>query len=116
LEELTLSNAWELEALVEVLTAKGVITKREVLDMLTELPRRNPVAAAPYSSLATDPHKADVLVKHILDIFNSTRGSQGASCASTRIVSSVSPRGKRHFDNHESATPLTPTMTVGCNG
>jgi hypothetical protein len=29
-DELTLSNACELEALVEVLTAKGVITKRPV--------------------------------------------------------------------------------------
>ena len=28
LEELTLSNAWELEALIEVLTTKGLITKR----------------------------------------------------------------------------------------
>lgn len=72
LVELTLSNAWELEALVEVLTAKGIITKREVLDMLTELRRRNPAAAAPYSDLAADPHKADILVKHILELFNST--------------------------------------------
>ena len=72
LEELTLSNAWELEALIEVLTAKGLITKREVLDMLTELRRRNPAAAVPYSDLAADPHKTDVLIKHILDIFNST--------------------------------------------
>jgi len=72
LDELTLSNAWELEALVEVLTAKGVITKGDVLDILTELRRRNPTAAAPYSDLAADPHKTDVLVKHILDIFNST--------------------------------------------
>lgn len=72
LVELTLSNAWELEALVEVLTAKGIITKREVLDMLTELRRRNHAAAAPYSDLAADPHKADILVKHILELFNST--------------------------------------------
>lgn len=28
-DELTLSNAWELEALVEVLTAKGIITKAD---------------------------------------------------------------------------------------
>ena len=35
LDELTLSNAWELKALVAVLTAKGVITKREVLDIFT---------------------------------------------------------------------------------
>lgn len=72
MDELTLSNAWELEALVNVLVAKGVITKREVLDELTELRRRNPRAAAPHNDLSADPHKADVLVKHILDIFNST--------------------------------------------
>ena len=72
LDELTLSNAWQLEALVEVLTAKGAITKREVLDMLTELRRRNPAAAAPYSGLAADPHKADIPVKHISELFNAT--------------------------------------------
>lgn len=54
-DELTLSNAWELEALVEVLARKGVITKREVLDMLIELRRRNPRAAAPHNKLAIDP-------------------------------------------------------------
>ena len=64
LDDLTLSNAWELEALVEVLTAKGVITKREVLDMLTELRRRKPRAATPYRYLAADPNKADILAKH----------------------------------------------------
>lgn len=71
-DELTLSNAWELEALVEVLVAKSVITKREVLDMLMELRRRNPRAAAPQNAIAVDPHKADVLIRHILDVFNST--------------------------------------------
>ena len=72
LDELTLSNAWELEALVEVLTAKGVITKQEVLEMLRELRRRNPVAVTPYNDLRADPQKADIIVKHILDVFNST--------------------------------------------
>jgi hypothetical protein len=42
--------------------ARGIITKRGVLDMLMELRRRNPRAAAPRSDLAVDPHKADVLV------------------------------------------------------
>jgi hypothetical protein len=41
-DDLTLANLWELEALVEVLAQKGLMTKREVLDMLTELRRRNP--------------------------------------------------------------------------
>ncbi|WP_447986379.1 hypothetical protein [Nitrospira sp. Nam74] len=71
-DELTLSNAWELEALAEVLTAKGLITKREVLEMLMEIRRRNPTAAAPYTNLATDPNKTDILVKHILKLFHST--------------------------------------------
>jgi hypothetical protein len=70
-DELTLSNAWELEALVEVLVAKGVMTKREVLDMLAELRRRNSRAAVPQNSLAIDPHKSDVPIRHVLDVFNS---------------------------------------------
>lgn len=71
-DELTLSNAWEQEALVEVLVSKGIITKREVLDALTELRRRNPRAAAPQSEISVDPHKTDVVISHILEIFNST--------------------------------------------
>ena len=61
-----------VEALVEVLTAKGIITKRDVLEMLTELRRRNPRAAAPSNELTMSPHKTDVLVSHILEVFNST--------------------------------------------
>jgi hypothetical protein len=40
--------------------------------VLPKIRRRNPVAAAPYSDLAADPNKTDIIVKHILDIFNST--------------------------------------------
>jgi hypothetical protein len=71
-EELTLSNAWQLEALVEVLVAKRVMTKREVLDMLAQLRRSNPRAAAPQDTLTIDPQKADVRIRHGLDVFNST--------------------------------------------
>ena len=71
-DELTLSNAWELEALVEVLAVKGLITKREVLDALMELRRRNPRAAAPQGQISASPQKTDVLVSHVLEIFNST--------------------------------------------
>ncbi len=72
MDELALSNAWELEALVEVLVAKGVLSKQDVLAMLAELRRRNPRAPAPHNELSVDPHKTDVLVTHILEIFNST--------------------------------------------
>jgi hypothetical protein len=40
--------------------------------MLTELRRRNPRAASPYNDIKADPNKTDILVKHILDLFNST--------------------------------------------
>ena len=72
LDELTLSNAWEQEALIEVLVAKGILTWREVLDALMELRRRNPRAAAPHNERSMDPHKANVVVSHILEVFNST--------------------------------------------
>jgi hypothetical protein len=69
MDELTLSNAWQLDALVEVLVVKGMLTKREIFDELTELRRR---AAAPQNELSVDAHKTDVLITHILEIFNSS--------------------------------------------
>lgn len=71
LDELTLSNGWELEALVGVLAEKGVTTKRKVYALMV-LRRRNPGAAVPENSLAVDPHKANILIRDILDAFNST--------------------------------------------
>jgi len=41
-EELTLSNVWELEALIAVLERKGIVTKPEILDMIQELRHKNP--------------------------------------------------------------------------
>jgi hypothetical protein len=82
MDELTLSNAWELEALVDVLVAKGILTKQEVLAAWTELRRRNPRAAAPHNELSVDPHKTDVLVRHILEVFNST-GLTAQQCRSS---------------------------------
>jgi len=32
-----------------------------------------PTAAAPYNDLAADSNKMDILVKHVLELFNSTR-------------------------------------------
>ena len=69
-----------------VLVAKGVITKNEVLDMLTELHRRNPRAAAPQDSLAVDPHKIDVLIRHILR-FQLNRPDRAASQRRARASS-----------------------------
>jgi len=47
LEELALSNMWETSALVQLLERKGVLTRKEVLDMIQELGRREPTAILP---------------------------------------------------------------------
>ena len=44
LEELTLSNLWEVAALIEVLEKKGVMTKQDILDAIRELRQKNPKA------------------------------------------------------------------------
>lgn len=41
IEDLAISNMWEMAALVEVLECKGVLTKQEVLDTVQELRRRD---------------------------------------------------------------------------
>ncbi len=52
LEELALSNMWEVGALIELLHEKGLITKQELLDKITELRRKHPQA----STLVDRPH------------------------------------------------------------
>ena len=44
IEELAISNMWEMAALVKVLERKGLITEQEVLDMIQEL-RRTTITA-----------------------------------------------------------------------
>ena len=47
LEELTLSNMWEVAALIEVLKKKGVMKKQDILDAIRELRQKNPKARTP---------------------------------------------------------------------
>ena len=44
MEEATVSNMWELGA-VEVLEQKGLCTKQDLYDIITECRRNNPVPA-----------------------------------------------------------------------
>jgi hypothetical protein len=41
-EEATISNMWEIAAIVEVLERKGLCTKQELYDIITEFRRKNP--------------------------------------------------------------------------
>jgi hypothetical protein len=47
LEEATISNMWEIAALVELLERKGVCTKQELLDIIAELRKQNVRAKIP---------------------------------------------------------------------
>ncbi len=47
LEEATISNMWEIAALVEVLERKGLCTKQDLHDIIAELRKKNPRAHIP---------------------------------------------------------------------
>ena len=47
LEEATVSNMWEIAAIVEVLERKGLCTKQDLYDIISEFRRKNPRAKIP---------------------------------------------------------------------
>lgn len=47
IEEVTISNLWEIAAIVELLEKKGLCTKQELLDIVTDLRKQNPRAKIP---------------------------------------------------------------------
>jgi hypothetical protein len=46
IEEATISNMWEIAAIVEVLERKGLCTKQDLYDIITEFLVRIPVPAS----------------------------------------------------------------------
>ncbi|MGC4095754.1 MAG: hypothetical protein QM706_01445 [Nitrospira sp.] len=46
-EEATISNMWEIAALIEVLERKGLCTKQDLLDVIIELRKQAPSAKIP---------------------------------------------------------------------
>ena len=47
LEEATISNMWEIAAIVEVLERKGLCTKQDLYDIIAELRKKKPRAKIP---------------------------------------------------------------------
>ena len=47
IEEATVSNMWEIAAIVEVLEQKGLCTKQDLFDIVTEFRRKNPRSKIP---------------------------------------------------------------------
>jgi len=76
LEELTISNMWEVAAVIEVLEKKGVMTKQDILTEIRELRKMNPTARTPREfDEPTEPSKqsskqvdGNALVERILEL------------------------------------------------
>ena len=47
IDEATISNMWEIAALVDLLERKGLCTKQDLLEIVTELRKKNPRAKIP---------------------------------------------------------------------
>jgi hypothetical protein len=73
MEEATISNMWEIAALVEVLERKGICTKEDLLTIITEFRNKNPRAKIPETAfpepyLLTDTE--NTLIEDILGLLN----------------------------------------------
>ncbi len=66
IEEATVSNMWEIAAIVEVLERKGLCTKRDLLDIIAELRRKNPRAKIPETAFP-EPYLLTETENKILD-------------------------------------------------
>lgn len=70
---IAISNMWEIAALLEVLTRKGLLTKQEVLNAIQDLRRKNPQAVTPDQEPFPEPYLLteiqDRIIQQILDVF-----------------------------------------------
>ena len=57
LEEAAISNLWEIPAIVKVLERKGLCTKQDLYDIITEFRRKNPRASIPEPYLLIETEK-----------------------------------------------------------
>ena len=69
---ITITNMWEIAALLEVLSRKGILTKQEVLDAIQEMRKKNPNTASPHQPFP-EPYllteTQDRIIQAILDVF-----------------------------------------------
>ena len=73
LDELTISGMWEMAGLVEVLQQKGLLKKQEILDAITDLRRKNPLAPLPKEPLPQPSRIAEIesqLIGDVLTLFD----------------------------------------------
>ena len=73
IEEATISNMWEIAAIVELLERKGLCTKHDLYDIITEFRRKNPRASIPetaFPELYLLTETEDTIIDDILALLN----------------------------------------------
>jgi hypothetical protein len=66
IEEATISNMWEIAAIVEVLERKGLCSKQDLYDIISEFRRKNPRAKIP-DTVFPDPYLLTETENKIID-------------------------------------------------
>lgn len=73
IEEATVSNMWEIAAIVEVLERKGLCTKQDLFDIIIEFRRKNPRARIPETAFP-EPYllteTENTIIDDILELLN----------------------------------------------
>lgn len=73
IEEATVSNMWEIAAIVEVLEQNGMCTKHDLFDIISEFRRKNPRASIP-ETVFPEPYvhteTENTIIDDILDLLN----------------------------------------------
>jgi len=73
LEEATVSNMWQSAAIVEVLERKGLCTKQDLYDIITEFRHKNPRAKIPETAFP-EPYllteTENTIIDDILELLN----------------------------------------------
>ncbi|HEV8329470.1 MAG TPA: hypothetical protein VGQ08_18515 [Nitrospiraceae bacterium] len=73
IEEATVSNMWEIAAIVEVLERKGLCTKQDLHAIIDELRKKNPRARVPETAFP-EPHllteTENTIIDDMLELLN----------------------------------------------
>lgn len=75
-EEATISNMWEIAAIVELLERKGLCTKQDLYDIVNEFRHKNPRAKIPETAFPSPyvlSQAEDKIIDDILAILNTNQ-------------------------------------------
>ena len=98
IEEATISNMWEIAAIVEVLEQKGLCTKQDLYDIITEFRRKNPRASIPETAFPKPTvltETEDKIIDDILELLNKHGLSSEQSADLLERVGGIIEMGQR---------------------